>query len=580
MTGDAANAATQGREWRFACAVLPDQLRQSGHKAVANGKGRFGCIVSRGKAGSARREDQGCLLGHLPQARGDDLRVVWNDKARHDLRFGTKEQVDESGAGAVLLRSSMAPVARGDHDGGSAGQRGRGRHAASIADRDIASTGSSYSQLQSMRCLVFFGAQPSFRLIRQRLSPMPAPLSTQTDESELRPASTHAETDPALTSMPGSENGSVEPVDSPAAETSEAANDPDAPLSFVPHTPLNQTARPQPLRIRTGRYGELDEHELVTLLDSIEDERARARFRESVYISLFVWIAVVLFVFFGPKYLWHSPRLVLPSEVLQARELTTLNAPSLQAPRPRAAPPAVDSHTLEHLRSREPKIAPAPRPSVPEPTPRVEPRPLPPPSSPKFQPSTAPPNLPSAPTPQVTPTPRTTPPPVVADAPRPQPTTRPDFNTGSQSAGDAIQNAVRNATPGGGSPGGIRSRPTRGGSQVGMGPAEILSDTQGVNFNPYLQRILREIYDQWIPLIPEEARPPLMKSGVTAIRFTILPDGTIGAMHLDDSTHDDALNRAAWGSVTGVGQFPSLPSQFHGPNLELRIHYLVNQHTE
>lgn len=113
-----------------------------------------------------------------------------------------------------------------------------------------------------------------------------------------------------------------------------------------------------------------------------------------------------------------------------------------------------------------------------------------------------------------------------------------------------------------------------------MGPAEILSDTQGVNFNPYLQRILREIYDQWIPLIPEEARPPLMKSGVTAIRFTILPDGTIGAMHLDDSTHDDALNRAAWGSVTGVGQFPSLPSQFHGPNLELRIHYLVNQHTE
>lgn len=113
-----------------------------------------------------------------------------------------------------------------------------------------------------------------------------------------------------------------------------------------------------------------------------------------------------------------------------------------------------------------------------------------------------------------------------------------------------------------------------------MGPAEILSDTQGVNFNPYLQRILREIYDVWIPLIPEEARPPLMKSGVTMIRFKILPDGTIGGIYLDGSTHDDALNRAAWGSITGVGQFPPLPSQFHGPNLELRIHYLVNQKTE
>ncbi|MGI4828236.1 MAG: TonB C-terminal domain-containing protein [Janthinobacterium lividum] len=409
---------------------------------------------------------------------------------------------------------------------------------------------------------------------------MPSPLPIPTDESELPPRSSTREADPAFPSISETEAGTANATNLQMAQGSEVISDPDAPLSFIPHTPLNETTRPQPLRIRTGRYGELDEHELVTLLDTIEDERARARFRESIYISVFVWIAVVLFLFFGPRYLWHSPRLVLPSEVLQARELTSLNAPSLEAPHLHTAPPAVDSHTLENLRSHEPRVAPAPRPRPAEPTPRIEPHPVPPTTTPKFQPPTAPPNLPSAPAPQVTPSPRTPPPPVVADAPRPQPATRPDFNTGPQSAGDAIQNAVQNATPGSGSSGGIRSRPSRGGSEVGMGPAEILSDTQGVNFNPYLQRILREIYDQWIPLIPEEARPPLMKSGVTMIRFTILPDGTIGAMHLDGSTHDDALNRAAWGSVTGVGQFPSLPSQFHGPNLELRIHYLVNRQTE
>ena len=112
-----------------------------------------------------------------------------------------------------------------------------------------------------------------------------------------------------------------------------------------------------------------------------------------------------------------------------------------------------------------------------------------------------------------------------------------------------------------------------------MGGAEILSDTQGVNFDPYLRRILREIYDQWIPLIPEEARPPLSKSGDTLVRFTILPDGNIGDVRLDGSSHDDALNRAAWGSITGVGQFPALPSQFHGPNLELRIKFMVNENT-
>lgn len=398
---------------------------------------------------------------------------------------------------------------------------------------------------------------------------MSVPTPTPTDETELRP------------------NGdrSTEPSRISAKPVLESPLDPDAPLSFVPHTPVADTVRPQPLRIQTGRFGVLEEHELIRLLDTIEDERARARFRESVYISVFVWIAITLFIFFGPKYLWHAPRVVLPSEVLQARELTQLTAPNLTAPRPRETPHSVDSHTLEHLRNSEPKAAPVPRPRAPEPaapapTPhteaRSEPRPGPVEAAPSLRPSPPTSNLPSAPAPQ--PAARTSPP-VVAEAPRPQPSAHPDFNTGSSNPGDQIQNAVRNAPQGGGSTAGIGRR-GRDGSAVGMGPAEILSDTQGVNFNPYLQRILREIYDVWLPLIPEEARPPLMKSGVTQVRFRILPDGSIGGMWLDGSTHDDALNRAAWGSITGVGQFPPLPSQFHGPNLELRIHYLVNRQTE
>ena len=115
-----------------------------------------------------------------------------------------------------------------------------------------------------------------------------------------------------------------------------------------------------------------------------------------------------------------------------------------------------------------------------------------------------------------------------------------------------------------------------------MGGAEILSDTQNVNFNPYLQRILSDIHRNWMPLIPEEARPPLSKQGETLIRFSILPDGNIEeqSMHLDGSTHDDAINRSAWGSIVSEGQFPPLPAQFHGPRLELRIRFMVNETTE
>lgn len=400
---------------------------------------------------------------------------------------------------------------------------------------------------------------------------MPARTPSPSDETELRSR------DPE----PGSEAADAVAGDSfDPTENPDGAVDRNRPVSFVPHMPLERTRPPQPLRIQTGRFGELDEHELLRLLEGIEDERARARFRESVYISVFIWMAIALLALYGPKYIWHAPRVVLPSEVLRARDVTTLTAPRLAAPRVHAPPPAVDTHTLEHLRSAEPRVpTPAPAPAPPPPpaaAPRVEThspaRPLPSAPTPNLAPSTAPPNLPTAPPPQPTPAPRT-PSAAVPEAPRPS------FNTTPRSAGESIQNAIRNTTPGSPAPRGITNA-GRGGSDLGMGPAEILSDTQGVNFNPYLQRILREIYDQWIPLIPEEARPPLRKSGITMVRFRILPDGTIGGMWLDGSTHDDALNKAAWGSITGVGQFPPLPSQFHGPNLELRIHYLVNRDTE
>jgi TonB family protein len=109
------------------------------------------------------------------------------------------------------------------------------------------------------------------------------------------------------------------------------------------------------------------------------------------------------------------------------------------------------------------------------------------------------------------------------------------------------------------------------------GTAEILSDTQGVDFGPYIQRILRDIKRNWIPLIPEEARPPLNKQGETLIRFTISSDGHITAMNLDGSSQDTAIDRACWGGITGVGQFPPLPANFKGPNLELRIDFFTNK---
>jgi TonB family protein len=345
----------------------------------------------------------------------------------------------------------------------------------------------------------------------------------------------------------------------------------DAPLSFVPHDADGRAVLPR-VRIRTVRFGDLDEHELIQLLGSIEDERARARFRESVYISMFIWLIIVGLIFFGPKYLWHSPQLISPADAFKKEEmLTTLTNPVL--PHHAAPAPKIDRGTLEKLRRMSPKPTPvpeAPKAAAVEPTPQPAApaaRATPPPPTP--QPAQP---LPSAPSPM----PRSSAQPV-PDTPLPQPTSRPNFNSGgsvSDSMRDLANNVARNRGGATNLPSGEGLR-AHGGAMVGNG-VDILSDTKGVDFQPYLARIMREIYEEWLPLIPEEARPPLNKQGWTAVRFTINPDGTIGGMHLDGSTHDVALDRAAWGSITGVNQFPPLPKQFTGPNLELRIHYLVN----
>ena len=105
---------------------------------------------------------------------------------------------------------------------------------------------------------------------------------------------------------------------------------------------------------------------------------------------------------------------------------------------------------------------------------------------------------------------------------------------------------------------------------------EILSDTRGVDFRPYLKKILPTILEKYLEFLPEKVRAPTFASGLTLVRFSINPDGKIGAMHLDASTHDEAIDRAARGAITNQKQFPPLPATFTGPNLELRLNFNVN----
>ena len=353
-------------------------------------------------------------------------------------------------------------------------------------------------------------------------------------------------------------------------------------------TPPNPVTPPPKEKIRSGRYADLDPHELIYLLDEVNDDRARARFREAIYISVIVWLAIGWFIFYGPQVLFHQGRIINPADVLKQRdrELTYLDMPkdlAKQLPHKpsnvisdkdraqQTAHPSLDRKTLQQLQAMRRAGAPGaatPLPKTPQPQPSAA-QPSPQTPAPQQQQQTQTQRPPIADSPRPPPQQQ-----AMADAPRPAPT-KPNFSQPNQTAGDAIRQAARQAAqPGQGGNYGSGLPVEHQGVNTGV---DVLSDMMGVDFNPYLKRILREIYNNWIPLIPEEARPPLNKQGTTLIRFTIQADGHVSAMALDDSSHDDAINRAAWGGITGVGQFPPLPKEFHGPNLELRIHFLVNK---
>jgi hypothetical protein len=156
---------------------------------------------------------------------------------------------------------------------------------------------------------------------------------------------------------------------------------------------------------------------------------------------------------------------------------------------------------------------------------------------------------------------------------------QPSFST-PMTPGSAIEQAARAAAAsrgnyGGGEAGDYGLTQGRGGAKA-LDQAEILTDTMGVDFGPYLAQITERVRQNWYTLMPPSVYPPILKKGKLAIEFVILKDGTITGMARDTSSDDVGLDRAAWGSITMSAPFPPLPKEFPGKLLGLRFYYFYN----
>ncbi len=108
------------------------------------------------------------------------------------------------------------------------------------------------------------------------------------------------------------------------------------------------------------------------------------------------------------------------------------------------------------------------------------------------------------------------------------------------------------------------------------GGIEILSDTMGVDFGPYMKQLKYAVQIHWNKLIPEVALPPLSKSGTVIIELAVMKDGHVRGMKLVKSSGVWQLDRAAWGGITEAIPLPTLPSEFKGDYLKLRCNFIYN----
>lgn len=145
--------------------------------------------------------------------------------------------------------------------------------------------------------------------------------------------------------------------------------------------------------------------------------------------------------------------------------------------------------------------------------------------------------------------------------------------------GDSIRQSLEQA---------IRGRAAGGGAGYGDGTSQfqnlnpnfstegplILSDTQGVDFGPYLARIVYTVRRNWYSVIPESAR--LGQKGRVAIVFEIVKDGSVPEIRLVGSSGAEPLDRAALAGIRASTPFPPLPQEFTGNHLVLQFMFLYN----
>ncbi|MCU1257859.1 MAG: TonB family protein [Bryobacterales bacterium] len=248
--------------------------------------------------------------------------------------------------------------------------------------------------------------------------------------------------------------------------------------------------------------------------------------------------------------------------------------------------PSPEVHTPKPERPR-----PKPRMMTPPPAPAETARNKPAPKILEIEPpqadvasNAAAPKLPNLPPSQIAPPPPAEKPKLAFETPNPS--TAPVSKTPNPAlvSGNPMQDAMRNVARSGATGGQHVSEadlPSAGPSinlpsspGVSQPELELKSDPMGVDFKPYLIRVLATVRRNWFAIYPEAAR--LGMRGQVGVEFVVSKDGSIPKVVYSAQSGNRPLDEAAVAALSASNPLPPLPTEFHGQRVVLQFTFSYN----
>jgi TonB family protein len=154
--------------------------------------------------------------------------------------------------------------------------------------------------------------------------------------------------------------------------------------------------------------------------------------------------------------------------------------------------------------------------------------------------------------------------------------------------GASVADAIRDMAPGpsggitvgdeGSGPGGLGPGMNMPPSPGKMGTSlQLKSDPQGVDFRPYMLKVLAAVKRNWFAIYPESAK--LGSRGRVTLEFSIDRSGGIPKLRVASPSGVQALDRAAVAAMSASTPLPSLPSEFRGDRIILQMVFAYNMPT-